>query len=139
MTETHAKHTPEYNRAASTVKTQGILSIIFGGLGVFFGLILMIIFAVALSESYSDDDMLGYFTLFIGTLFFWLLPHVYLIVSGALLVRLPAPTPTKVLTIINLIVGAFWNLVLLIFAIITLTQSSDYEAGHPKTPKAKLV
>lgn len=136
MTETHAKHTPEYTRATSMVKTQGILSIVFGGIGVFVGLIFMIIFAAALSESYTDDDMIGYFTLFIGTLFFWLVPHVYLIVSGALLVRLPAPTPTKVLTIINLVIGAFWNLVLLVFAIITLTQSSDYEAGHPKARKA---
>jgi hypothetical protein len=132
MTEAHHKETIEYSRAVSTIKTQGILSIVFGALGAFVGLIIMIIFAAAMSGAYTDDDMVGYFIMFVSTLFFWLVPHVYLIVSGVILLRLPSPTITKVLTIINLVIGAFWNIVLLVFAIITLTQSADYELGQPK-------
>lgn len=136
MTETHHKEPIEYTRAVSTIKTQGILSIVFGGLGIVAGLIFMIIFAAAMSSSYSDEDMVGYFILFVSTLFFWLVPHVYLVVSGVILTRLPSATTAKVLTIINLVVGAFWNLVLLVFAIITLTQSADYQVGQGKHHKA---
>lgn len=124
-----------YEHAASMVRTHGTLSIVFGAIGTFFGLILIVLFSLALSNTYDQADAIGFIFLFIATLVFWMLPHIYLIVAGATLVKLPEPRIVKVLSIINIVVGVFWNYILLIFAIISLVQVSDYENGHPLTKK----
>lgn len=119
-----------YQQAASMVKIQGILTIVFGGIGALFGLVLMAAFAIGLGTAYTDSDAFGLFLLFVLTVLFWVIPHVYLIIAGVTLLRLPSPRVAKILTIVNLVVGAFWNLVLLVFAIISLVQSTDYESGY---------
>ena len=122
-----------YARASSTLKIHGILSIIFGGLGTLAAIILMLILAVGnlSDQSYSaDGSILGLFFVGLLTFIFWGLPHAYLIVSGLYLIKKPAPKVAKTLIIINLVIGVFWNLVLLIFAIINLTEISDYEHGY---------
>jgi len=122
----------QYQQAASIVKIQGILSIIFGGIGVVMGFCAMSLIALAMSVAYTDADALVFFMLFILTLIFWFIPHVYFIVAGVTLYRLPDPRVVKVLTIVNLVVGVFWNVVLLIFAIIALIQSAEYETGYKR-------
>lgn len=126
-----------YESAVSMVKTHGLLSIIFGGLGAFTGLIMMGLFALAIGTSYNEGDAIGFFLLFICTILFWMLPHIYLIIAGVTLQRLPEPRIVKILTIINLVIGIFWNLVLLVFAIISLTQLNEYEDGYRTRKTAK--
>jgi len=125
----------QYQQAASMVKIQGVLSIIFGGIGALVGLCALALLAFALSFAYTDSDAFGFFVLFVVTLLFWLLPHVYFIVAGITLYRLPDPRIVKILTIINLVIGVFWNVVLLVFAIISLVQSNDYEIGYKQASK----
>ena len=132
---TDSKNYP-YLQAVSIIKIQSILTIIFGGIGVLFGLLVLGLFGFAMSAAYSDADALGFFILFICTLLFWLLPHIYFIISGVTLYRLPHPRIVKILTIVNLVIGVFWNIVLLVFAIITLVQSADYESGYKPTPRS---
>ncbi|MFZ1250428.1 MAG: hypothetical protein WAR37_03220 [Candidatus Microsaccharimonas sp.] len=120
----------QFNRVASMVKVNGILSIIFGAIGSLVGLIFMGIWVLSLVGAYSDEQIIGAIALFVGTLLFWVLPHVYLIISGFFLLRLPKPTTVKVFLIVNLVVGALANLVLLIFSIISLAQVGEYEAGY---------
>ena len=128
MTET-AKQ-PATNQAASMLKVQGIISAIFGGIGVLGGLIMMVIFALALGNAYTDNDIVGYAVLFGGSILFVLIPHIYLIIAGVILMRQPEPKLARLLTIINLIVGAMSNYVVLAFAIISLTQTKEYEEGY---------
>lgn len=121
---------PATNQAASMLKVQGIISAIFGGIGVLGGLIMMVIFALALGNAYTDNDIVGYAVLFGGSILFVLIPHIYLIIAGVILVRQPEPKLARLLTIINLIVGAMSNYVVLAFAIISLTQTKEYEEGY---------
>lgn len=122
-----------YDRAASSIRVHGILSVIFGSLGVFFGILFMLIIGLGgLAAGAHMNDVVGAFALGLFTFILWVLPHIYLIISGVQLMRQPEPKVAKVLIIINLIVGALWNLVILIFAIINLTQISDYEKFHKK-------
>lgn len=119
-----------YEQAASMVRVQGIMSIIFGGLGVLFGLVFLLFMIIAMAGAYTDSDAFGLLALFLVTVVFWLLPHVYLVIAGILLARTPAPRVVKTLTIINIVIGALWNYILLVFAIISIVQSSDYEKGY---------
>ena len=124
-----------FNRAASTLKVHGILAIIFGGLGVFAALIMTLLISLGTlgDDSYGynpSDSVAGLFFIGLIIFIFWTLPHIYLIVSGTYLIRQPSPKLAKVLVIINLVIGVFWNLVLLIFAIINLTELSNYERGY---------
>ncbi|MBC7459622.1 hypothetical protein H7200_02845 [Candidatus Saccharibacteria bacterium] len=119
-----------YTRAASSLKTHGILAIVFGGLGLLGGLIFSVFIGLGLGFSESSDDFFGLTAALTLTFIFWTLPHIYLIVSGYYLVKQPVPSVAKTLIIINLVVGAFWNLVILIFAIINLTQLREYAAGY---------
>ena len=112
------------------VKIQGILTLVFGGIGVLFGLFLMGVLALAINGAYTDADALGFFLLFIATVIFWILPHAYFIAAGVTLAKAPTPKIVKTLSIINLVIGAFWNVILLVFAIISLVQSTDYEDGY---------
>jgi amino acid transporter len=122
-----------YSRAASTIKVHGVVSIVFGGLGVLFGILMIALSSLGTIsdptyDSYSSS--FGLFFLSLLVLVFWLLPHAYLIASGAYLIKEPSPKLARTLIIINLIVGVFYNLVILVFAIVNLTQSGDYERGY---------
>jgi hypothetical protein len=127
-----------FERSASTLKVHGILAIVFGGLGTLVGIVMAIAITIGgLSNNYNSynsssyaDSAFGLFFLGLLLFIFWILPHVYLIVSGYYLTRQPSPKLAKTLVIINLVIGVFWNLVLLIFAIINLTEIGDYERGY---------
>lgn len=120
-----------HDQAMSMMKVQGIIVTIFGGLGALFGIILMALFAIAIGQAYSDNDILEASIMFIGSILFILIPHVYFIVSGVILMRQPEPKLARLLTIINLILGAMSNYIILAFAIISLVQIKDYEEGYP--------
>lgn len=124
-----------FERASSMLRTQGILAIVFGGLGVLGGFMLMIAFAFGAMAEYTSAGAIGSLLTGVATFVFLVLPHIYLVISGVTLLRNPKPTVARALTIINLIVGVFWNLIILIFAIICLTQSGDYERYYAKHNK----
>lgn len=122
-----------FERANSALKAHGIVSIVFGALGILFGIFMLILVSIGTVTDPTYDDnssSLGLFFVSIFMLVFWLLPHAYLITSGIYLTRQPSPRLAKTLVIINLVVGVFYNLVILIFAIVNLTQSGDYERGY---------
>ena len=122
----HIAHT----QAASMLKVQGIITLVFGGLGTLLGLILMGIFGLALTQAYSDNDIVEFGVYFVMSVLFILIPHVYFIVSGIVLIRQPEPKLAKLITIINLVVGAVANYIVLAFAIISLIQAKEYEQGY---------
>jgi len=128
---TEPAHHPQ-SQAASMLKVQGIITLVFGGLGALLGLILMIIFGVALNQAYSDNDIVEFSIYFIMSVLFVFIPHVYFIVSGIILIRQPEPKLARLITIINLIVGAVANYIVLAFAIISLVQSKEYEEDYKK-------
>ena len=83
---TEPAHHPQ-SQAASMLKVQGIITLVFGGLGALLGLILMIIFGAALNQAYSDNDIVEFSIYFIMSMLFVFIPHVYFIVSGIILIR----------------------------------------------------
>ncbi len=117
------------------MKIHGIMSIVFGGIGAIVGVFFTAIFAILMSNTNNEGDQIAYLVFAILALVIWLVPHIYLIIAGVLLVKQPDPRLAKVLTIINLVIGVFWNYVLLVFAIISLVQIGDYSRGyhHKKT------
>ena len=121
-----------YEAAASLIRVHGIISIIFGGIGLLFSLIIGLAFILTV-DSTDGNQLLGGFILSLLTFLFAVLPHAYLLVSGIHLLKNPKPSVAKTLIIINLVVGALWNYIVLIFAIINLTQLADYRHGYPKT------
>jgi len=132
----------QFERASSLINVHGILAIVFGGLG----LLVALFFAVALgisavTEVLTPEDTVGYTIMSLFGIVFMVIPHIYLVIAGIYLLKKPTPKAARVLIIINLVIGAFWNLILVIFAIINLTQISDYERGyikprHAHEPKA---
>ncbi|MEO6109945.1 MAG: hypothetical protein ABIP50_02965 [Candidatus Saccharimonadales bacterium] len=129
MTEDYDKMLHE--RAAGMVRANGIVSIVFGSLGVLVGLLYMLVFAFGgTSDSYESYDVVTGLIFALLVFIFAVLPHIFLIISGATLVRLPSGKVARGLTIANLVIGALWNLVILIMSIISLTQMNDYERGH---------
>lgn len=121
----------QHETSKKFLKVQGILSIVFGGLGTLFGIPLIFFWAIGSSYDLGDDvGPIVFIVLSVLGLIFWMLPHIFLIVSGATLVRNPAPGVAKGLTIANLVVGAFWNYILLAFAIVSLVQSGHYTRGY---------
>ena len=63
----------DYEQAASLIKTQGVLSIVFGGIGVFIGLVILVFLWIVLSTSYATEDVIA--ALFLSLLSFaFLLP-----------------------------------------------------------------
>jgi hypothetical protein len=117
-----------FERAATMLRVQGIISIVFGGLGVVFGLVMMFMFGLGMLAyenitNYAVENFIWAVVMFV----FVVIPHIYLIVAGTILLRQPTPGVARALTIINLVVGVFSNMIVLIFAIISLTQSGDYE------------
>lgn len=121
-----------YQSAASLIRVHGILSIIFGSIGIFFSIIMMGLFGLSAGSEYGDYNAASSFIMAFLVFIFGVLPNIYLLISGIHLMRNPSPAVTKTLVIINLVVGVFWNLVILIFAIINLTQIADYEQGYKK-------
>lgn len=121
-----------YHRSETTLKLHGILAIIFGGIGALAAALFTLVLIVSTYSDVSYDSVnspVGLFIVSTMIFVFWTLPHIYLIIAGPYLVREPAPRLAKTLIIINLVIGVFWNLVILIFAIINLTQLTDYERG----------
>lgn len=121
-----------YKRSTDMLKAHGILAIVFGALGVLTGLFITILMSIGLLadssySTYSYDSSIGLFLVNAIVFIFWTLPHIYLIIAGSYLVREPSPQLAKVLVITNLVVGVFWNLILVIFSIINLTQIADYK------------
>ena len=121
-----------HTQAVSMLKVQGIVTLVFGALGAFLGLILVILFGFALSQAYSDNDIIEYGVYFVMSVLFILIPHVYFIISGVVLIRQPEPKLARLMTIINLVVGAVANYIVLAFAIISLVQHKEYEEGYKK-------
>ena len=119
-----------YDRAASALKVHGILAIVFGGLGVLFGLVFIISMAFGNMADPSYDaysSSLGILSVTALVVVFWILPHAYLITSGIYLIRESSPKLARTLVVINLVVGVFYNLIILVIAIVNLTQITDYE------------
>jgi hypothetical protein len=117
------------NHAASAIRVQGILAIVFGGLGILGSIILGFIFLASLATFPERESVEISVYLVLGFVFFFL-PHIYLLVSGLYLLKKPAPKIVFVLSIINLVVGFFWNVFLLVVAIISLVVHGDYERGY---------
>jgi hypothetical protein len=122
-----------YSRATNTLKVHGIVSIVFGAIGTLAAILFTILVAAGTMADESYDSYNSPFGLFIVSVMifvFFTLPHLYLIAAGIYLTREPAPKLAKTLVIINLVVGVFWNLVILVFSIVNLTQLTDYERTY---------
>ena len=120
-----------FNRAQGMLKAHGIVAIVFGSLGVV-GFLFGLLFVVQIAIFAQLADAVGAIALAAAIFVLFTIPHVYLIISGAQLVRTPSPKLAKTLVIINLVIGVFWNHALLILAIINLTQIGDYERHYKK-------
>ena len=123
-----------FDRATSTLKVHGILSIIFGCIGILAASLFTLLLMLAGASSIPIDEELGISIAasFLALLIFvfWTIPHAYLIVSGSYLIRKSPPKLVKTLVIINLVIGLFWNVAFLILSIINLTELDGYERGY---------
>jgi hypothetical protein len=123
-----------HDKAVGTMKAHGIISIIFGALGAIAGILFSLsLFFIGSFEAYNTSDVVGVTIYAIAIFAFWVLPHIFFIVAGAYMLRNPSPKLAKGLIITNLVLSVFWNLVILILAIINLTQIGDYERGYKKS------
>ncbi|MES2631218.1 MAG: hypothetical protein V4611_04655 [Patescibacteria group bacterium] len=131
MTTQLAESTP-YTKAASLLKTEAILAIVFGSIGIIvsFALVALYILVTESGISLTQEESIEMFFYGIITPIFLFVSHIYLIISGTVLLQNPTPKLAKVLSIINIVIGALWNLVLLIFAILYIAQSAEYEKGY---------
>jgi len=121
-----------YRRSAGVLKVHAVLAVLFGLIGIFVSLLFL--FAMTAGPlAYGANEYGGASAKFVmGTLIFVFLivPHVYLVVSGILLFREPPANTAKVLIVLNLIAGVFFNILLAAFAVANLIQSPDYERGR---------
>ena len=122
-------------QAVSMLRVQGIISIVFGALGAFISLVVLAILFFIPTNGYPQDQAIGFMFIFFGILIFAIIPHAYMIVSGLALTRNPNPQVARTLTIVNLVIGIIWNYVLLIFAIISLTQLLPYNEAYERSHK----
>lgn len=137
MSELHLQQ-EQFTNAKRWLKVQGILSIIFGALGTLFAAPLAFFYSIGITAELatempgleSEIGPVVFIIVLIVGLILWLIPHLFLIVSGALLARGPKPGVAKGLTITNLIIGAMWNYLILAFAIVSLVQSGNYARGY---------
>jgi hypothetical protein len=137
---THDEHIKlQFNKAATMLKVNGILSIVFGVLGSIVMVVVIALFAMpALYE--PDYTFMQAVITEIGLFIFAFLPHVFFIVSGSLLLSKPRPGLARGLVIANVALSASLNVVLLAFAIVSLTQTSDYERGYDMhSPRKRKV
>ena len=134
---TTAEHTPQYQKAASLLKTQGILATVFGSIGIVFGIFLTAIFLLAASigTDVTESERVEFIAYGVLMPFLFIIPHIYLVVSGAILLRGPSPKLAKGLSIANIVFGALWNLIILITAVLYVAQSSEYEHGYKEAKK----
>jgi hypothetical protein len=123
-----------YERAHSLLRAHGIVSIVFGALGVFAFIMWLLLVLVVVVEG-NVVDIVGMTALTILFFVLFLLPHVYLIVGGIQLVRSPSPELARIIVIINLVLGVFCNIVILVLSILNLTQMGDYEHHRAKHKK----
>ncbi len=132
---TEPSHSAQYLKATSLLKTQAILAIVFGGLGVMFaiGLVALYILTSESGVEFNQEETIQFFFYLIITPIFLFISHIYLIISGATLLRSPTPKVAKALSIANIVVGALWNLIILIFAVLFVAQSNEYEKGYKVT------
>lgn len=135
MAESHEE--TKYLSAQSFLKVQGVLSLIFGSIGVVVGSPLVLLYSLSLPEwsteySYTGGDWIAVSFIIALGIIFWIIPHVFMIIAGSHLVRHPKPGLAKGLTVANLVIGALYNYILMAFAIVSLVQSSNYEAGYRK-------
>lgn len=122
-----------HQQAASIVKIQGMLAIILGGIGVVLGLIGL----AYVNATYGKNEELNLLITAFCIVIFWLIPHVYFIISGVTLYRLPTPRVVKALTTVNLVIGAFLlDVVIVIAAIFTLVRSANYESVYKPTTRS---
>lgn len=122
-----------FNTIKGTVKAHGIVSIVFGSLGTLISILYILAIVVfGAMASYDTSEIIGAIIYAVLMFIFATLPHIFFIISGSFLVRNPAPRLAQGLIITNLVLSAFWNLVILILAIITLTQMGDYKRGYKK-------
>jgi hypothetical protein len=122
MTPTNT--TVSYTNAAKYVNVLGILSIVFGSLGALAGLLFVL--SSFINPDYTAESAIVAMLMIIV---FWVIPHIYFIISGIKFVKYPKPGETKGLAITTVVLGAIWNLILLAFAIVVLTQLRGYEEG----------
>jgi hypothetical protein len=125
-----------YARAASLTRVHGILSIVFGSIGLAISLFVILFIGFAITEQ-NDYQIAGAFVSGFLVFVFGVLPHAYLLFSGITLLREPTPSVAKTLIIINLVVSVLYNLVVLIFSIINLTQFEDYAQGYKQAKEKK--
>lgn len=122
-----------YDRSTGMLKVHGIVAIIFGIIGTLTSVLLMLLITIttyADSEYDAHNSPLGLYII-AGLIFvFWALPHIFLVTSGSYLIRQPVPKLARILVIINLVIGVFYNFIILIFAIVNLTQITDYERSY---------
>lgn len=134
---TTESYSEKYQTAAKFIKVTGILSITFGSLGAFFGIAYALIYPHLPPDPEMAEVPIVFLT--VATIVFWVIPHIFWIVSGILLLKHPTPSKVRGLAITTIVIGAIWNFVLLAFAIINLTQLRDYTAEYDNpeaTPKA---
>lgn len=114
--------------AQKFMKAHGIVTIVVGGVMVLGALLAMILLGWLSLSSRSQSDAIAAFVA--GVVFFVLvmIPGIYLTWSGIALMRLPTVPVAKNITIINLVVSIIYqNYVLIVLAIIGLTQLNDYK------------
>jgi len=120
-----------YNRAATMLKVQGVVSIVIGALGILLSpLLVLLMMAEPDGIGTGEYAEVGFIFAVLLSLFFMVLPGIYFIVAGSYLVKKPTPSLARGLTITNLVLGVLGNTIILIFAIISLVQGSDYEHGY---------
>ena len=126
-----------YEKSLSALKMQAILSIVFGGIGILFSFLLvgMYILLSGLDPREIEMDRVELFLYGIVTPIFLFISHVYFVVSGVVLLREPTPKVAQILSIVNIIVGVMWSLIILIFAALFLARTVDYERGYEEAKK----
>lgn len=125
---TTESHSEKYQTAAKFIKVTGILSIIFGALGALFGIAYVLIYPHIPPDPETADIPVVFLT--IATTILWTIPHAFLTVSGIQLIKHPAPSKVRALAITTIVIGAIWNIILLAFAIVNLTQLREYTAEY---------
>jgi len=127
---THHEVTPEFDAVNTMFKVHGILSIVFGGLGILGSLLIVLLMSFAWTSD-NNYTIFAVALVMILVVVIGILPHLYLIIAGTHLLKQPRPQVAKTLLIINVIIGTLWNFVILVFAIMNLAQLHEYTRDYP--------
>jgi hypothetical protein len=128
--------TVQYDSAVSALKIQAILAIVFGGLGILLAFALVGLYILVGSLSMTElqpEEAIELAVYGIVTPIALFITHIYLVISGIVLLKKPDPKIVKALSITNIVVGAMFNLIVLIFAVLFIAKSGDYEKGYKPT------